>query len=411
MRRKTLASGFALAVLLLGSPAVHAQKGLIGKINLATKEGVAEVKGEWRYHDVVTGVGPKENEIEPKAHGKFDDSKWEVLDPTTLKNGRGAGKYCFCWYRTQVTIPDNVNGKPFSGGPVWFQTVVDDYGEVWVDSEIDRAFGGSGRGCVSGFNKPNRVRLQKDTGKVDGKKKILRDAMPGDVFQIAVLGVNGPLGNPPGNKIFLHGFTGLEFFEADAPNGGANPMPKAPEPPGTLVAQVNLVSKAGVDMIKGQWRRHVITVHAGKNKNEIEPKAHSKFDDSSWEVVADPALMLKAWKGTDDKFMYKFRMAWYRIQVTIPEQVDGKDVAGTAVWFKTTVDDYAEIWVNGKIDSNYGRGAIAGFNTPNEVKLTDSAKPGETIQIAVLAINSPWGNPPQNWIFFRDPTALRFFRK
>src|SRR5262249_10089587 len=278
-------------------------------------------------------------------------------------------------------------------------------------------FGGSGRGCVSGFNKPNRVRLQKDTGKLDGKKKIMRDAMPGDVFQIAVLGVNGPLGNPPGNKIFLPGFTGLEFSEPDAPNGGANPMPKAPEPSGTLVAQVNLVSKAGVEMIKGQWRRHIVTAHAGKNKNEIEPKAHSKFDDSKWEVVEDPASLRKAWTGSDEKFMpwklpetkkyddfmKKFRMAWYRIQVTIPDQVDGKDVAGTAVWFKTTVDDYAEIWVNGKIDLNYGRGAIAGFNAPNEVKLTDNAKPGETIQIAVLAINAPWGNPPPNYIFFREP--------
>jgi hypothetical protein len=413
MHRKAQASGLALAVLLLGSPAVHAQKeGVIGKINLATKEGVADVKGQWRYHDVMTGVGPKENEIEPKAHGKFDDSTWEVLDPTKLKTGRGAGKYCFCWYRTQITIPNSVNGNPFSGGPVWFTTVVDDYGEVWVDGEIDRAFGGSGRGCVSGFNKPNRVRLQKDTGKLDGKKKkVLRDAMPGDVFQIAVLGVNGPLGNPPGNKIFLHGFTGLEVFDAKAPGGGAKPMPKAPEPPGTLVAQANLVSKAGVGIIKGHWRRHVITVHTGANKNEIEPKAHGKFDDSKWEVVDDPALLLKAWKGTDEEFMYKFRMAWYRIQVTIPDQVDGKDVAGTAVWFKTTVDDYAEIWVNGKLDLNYGRGAIAGFNAPNEVKLTDNAKPGETIQIAVLAINAPWGNPPPNWIFFRDPTVLRFFRK
>ena len=39
-----------------------------------------------------------------------------------------------------------------------------------------------------------------------------------------------------------------------------------------------------------------------------------------------------------------------------------------------------------------------------------SAKPGETIQIAVLAINSPFGNPPGNFIFFR-PTVLRFLQK
>ena len=118
MQRKTHVWGLALAACLIAAAAAHAQTGLIGKIDLATTKGVHEVKAEWRYHDVMTGVGPKENEIEPKAHGKFDDSKWEVLEPKTLKNGRGAGKYCFCWYRTQVTIPDSVNGKVFSGGPV-----------------------------------------------------------------------------------------------------------------------------------------------------------------------------------------------------------------------------------------------------------------------------------------------------
>src|SRR5262249_42016665 len=99
----------ALAWLLAGTAAARAQQGLIGKINLATTKGVEAVKGEWRYHDVTTGVWPKQNEIEPRAHGKFDDSKWQMLKPETLGQGRGAGKYCWCWYRIRVTIPDTVN--------------------------------------------------------------------------------------------------------------------------------------------------------------------------------------------------------------------------------------------------------------------------------------------------------------
>jgi hypothetical protein len=98
-------------------------------------------------------------------------------------------------------------------------------------------------------------------------------------------------------------------------------------------------------------------------------------------------------------------MYWCRISLTVPEQVDGKDVAGKAIWFKTTVDDYAEVWVNGGIDASYGssgRGAISGFNTPNYVKLADQAKPGQTIQIGVLAINGPFGDPPGNKIFFHN---------
>src|SRR5262245_58225508 len=115
---------------LLASLAVttgaRAQEGLIGKIDLMSAKGVEAVKGQWRYHEVFTGVGPNKNEIEPKAHGKFDDSQWEVLAPESLGKARGPGKYSWCWYRIQVTIPELVNGKPFAGGPVWFQTTVDD---------------------------------------------------------------------------------------------------------------------------------------------------------------------------------------------------------------------------------------------------------------------------------------------
>jgi hypothetical protein len=401
--------GIALVVLLMPATAT-AQEGLIGKIDLATSKGVEQVKGQWRYHEVTTGVGPNKNEIEPKAHGPFDDSGWEILKPESLRQARGPGKYSWCWYRIRVTIPDTVKGKPFSGGPVWFQTTVDDYGEIWVNGTIDLAAGKSGRGAVSGFNTKNRVRLQITTEAVSKGKKLTlkRDAKPGDVFQIAVLGINSPLGSPPTNKILLHGQTNLEFFAPNDPNGGADVPATAGEPPGKEIASVNLMEKSGVALVKGAWRRHPVAFHTGPDKNEIEPKAHGTFDDSSWEVVDGPALLRKAFGPG------KFSMYWCRINVTLPEKVDGNDVSGTAVWFRTKVDDYAEVWVNGQIDKatgKSGRGAVSGFNTFNEVKLTDSAKPGQSFQIAVLAINGPFGNPPNNRIFFHaDSTKLRFFR-
>src|SRR5947208_2283868 len=100
--------GAAVAWLLAGAGAATAQEGLAGKIDLMSSKGVAAVKGEWRYHEVTTGVGEKQNEIEPKAHGAFDDSKWEVLQPETLGKARGPGGYSWCWYRIKVTIPDSV---------------------------------------------------------------------------------------------------------------------------------------------------------------------------------------------------------------------------------------------------------------------------------------------------------------
>jgi hypothetical protein len=189
---------------------------------------------------------------------------------------------------------------------------------------------------------------------------------------------------------------------------GADVPPVAKGPEGTEIAKINLMSKDGTDLVKGVWRRHLITVHTGKDKNEIEPKAHGKFDDSGWEKVEDPALLAKPYGPG------KFSMAWYRIAVTIPEKVGGVDLAGSEAWFRTTVDDYGELWVNGAIDLSFGssgRGAVSGFNRQNEVVIAKSAKPGDTIQLAVLAINSPFGNPPGNFIFFRNPTEIRFFKK
>jgi hypothetical protein len=411
MQRISRRTGWVLATLLaIGLGQAQAQEGLVGKIDLMTAKGVEAVKGEWRYAEVTTGVGEKNNEIEPKAHGSFDDSKWEVIGPETLGKPRGPGGYSWCWYRIKVTIPDNVGGKKFEGGPVWFQTTVDDYGEIWVDGEIDRAFSKSGRGAVSGFNTKNRVRLQKSEMVDDkGKKKTIKhDAKPGDVFQIAVLGINSPLGNPPGNFIFLRSPTNLEFFTKDAPEGGADIPKTAPAPEGKMIAEIDLLSKEGVELVKAAWRRHLITVHAGDKKNEIEPKAHGKFDESKWEVIEDPSILKKPFGPG------KFSMAWYRIKVTLPAKVKEVDVTGSSAWFRTTVDDYGEVWVDGKIDLAFGmsgRGAVSGFNTANEVKLTDSVQSGQSIQIAVLAINSPFGNPPTNFIFFRAPTAIRFYQK
>jgi hypothetical protein len=405
-------SGRAVAAcaLTLGlAPLLQAQPdGSIGKIDLMKSDGVTQVKGEWRYHEVMTGVGPKQNELEPKAHGKFDDSKWEVLKPETLGKGRGPGGYSWCWYRIQVTIPDEVGGKKFDGGPVWFQTTVDDYGEIWLDGKIDN---GRGRGAIAGFNTKNRVRLQKEQAtEVDGKKKnVKRDARPGDVFQIAVLGINSPLGEPPGNKIFLRSPTDLEFFSKDAKNAGADTPKVEPPPSGKPVAEINLLKKEGTDVVDGTWMRHPVTVHAGPKKNDIEPKNSSVFVESQWEVIKDPALLQKPFGPG------KFSMSWVRIRLTLPKKVDGHDVKGTAVWFRTKVDDYAEVWVNGKIETKFGssgRGAISGFNQFNEVKLTDNAEPGQSFIIAVLAINGPFGNPPGNYIFFHGgSTLLRFYAK
>ena len=170
--------------------------GLTIKIDLRTKAGVEKVKGQWRYSDVkiieVDGKGPppankplRTYNFEPHAEKlDFDDSKWEVLDPTTLGARRANGQLCFNWYRIKLTLPAEADGKT-----VYFVTTVDDYGEVWVDGKLERKPGLSGGPVVAGFNTPNRVEL--------------KDAKAGKTYSIAVFGINGPISATPGNWIFL----------------------------------------------------------------------------------------------------------------------------------------------------------------------------------------------------------------
>lgn len=191
MRTILTAAAIAATLMLAGAgrPALAGEK-----IDLRTAEGVKKVKGEWRYSDVkiveVDGKNPdgspnRTYNIEPKAFGAdFDDSKWELVDPTTLGKPRNNGQVCFSWYRIKVTIPEEAAGKK-----VFFQTVVDDYGEIWVDGQLPRKLAQSGGSIVAGFNAPNRVELM--------------DPKPGKIYQIAVFGINGPISAAPGNWIFL----------------------------------------------------------------------------------------------------------------------------------------------------------------------------------------------------------------
>jgi hypothetical protein len=189
--RSTLTAAALVAAWVMGSQTVAAQS---KKIDLRTKEGVAAVRGQWKYHNVkiveVEGKGPdgkpnKTYNIEPRAESPaFDDSRWEVIAPETLKDPRSTGQVCFCWYRIKITVPPEAAGKA-----VFFQTTVDDYGEVWVDGKLPRTVGKGGEAVVAGFNAPNRVEL--------------KDPQPGKVYQIAVFAINGPISAAPSNWLFL----------------------------------------------------------------------------------------------------------------------------------------------------------------------------------------------------------------
>jgi len=183
-------------------------------IDLQTSEGAALVGGQWRYSDTqvretgFVSVGPdlgpsgppnRTYEVVPRAHAAdFSDSSWTVLAPVDTQRRLSTGRVCFNWYRITVTIPERVGDLDPTGSTVVFETVIDDYAEVWVNGEQPLALGQAGGHVVAGFNAPNRVVLT-------------RDARPGQRFTIAVFGINGPISAAPANYIWMRTAT-LDFY-------------------------------------------------------------------------------------------------------------------------------------------------------------------------------------------------------
>ncbi len=222
----------SLAVILALAPALTAgapNGRPAASIDLGTVQGVEQVKGQWRYSDTrivevdFRGPGPdnkpsgKPNrtyDFTPHAEGgDFDDSRWEVLDPTTLGRRRSTGKLCFNWYRIRLTVPERIGDFNPAGSTVVFETIVDDYAEVWVDGKLARDLGQRSGGVVTGFNAPNRL-------------VIGRDVKPGQQIQLAVFGINGPISARPENFIYVR-YAKLDFYTSAPAARGAHATPLA----------------------------------------------------------------------------------------------------------------------------------------------------------------------------------------
>ena len=155
-------------------------------LDLQNPDHLTAVKGEWRVGPGLVPGEPNEGLVAqmtgtPARLADYDDSSWEVVDNVAEWRSRGL---TFAWYRIRLTLPETVAGRPVEGTRCLFETCIDDYGEVWVDGEIDLA-----HGTAQGFNVPQRV-------------VVSTDPHPGDTHTIALLAINGPLARP-GGAIFV----------------------------------------------------------------------------------------------------------------------------------------------------------------------------------------------------------------
>ncbi|HET9481080.1 MAG TPA: SMP-30/gluconolactonase/LRE family protein, partial [Candidatus Polarisedimenticolia bacterium] len=195
-----------------------------------------------------------------------------------------------------------------------------------------------------------------------------------------------------------------------------------PIPPGPPEALVDLTTRAGTALVSGTWRysdTKIFEVDSRGPGPDLKPSGPPNrtydyapraggagFDDSAWTVLEPESLQARRSTG-------RLSFNWYRINVTIPERVAGFVTAGSTVVFEVVVDDYSEVWVDGRLPRVLGQsggGLAGGFNAPNRVVLTHDAQPGRRFQIAVFGINGPISDPPSNFIWVRSAT-LEFHRK
>ena len=173
---------------------------------------------------------------------------------------------------------------------------------------------------------------------------------------------------------------------------------------------LDLESPDDLKSLNAQWRFGPGWIPGEPNEGLVSqtmesPARLADYDDSAWEILSDvEPRRPDSTEGTPtDPGLRKmqsigFTFGWYRIRLTLPNQVGGVEITGARVWFETNIDDYGEVWVDGEFDSSSG--AINGFNVATRVLVTNSASPGTTHVIACLAVNGPLGHPG-NGIFLR----------
>lgn len=214
----------------------------------------------------------------------------------------------------------------------------------------------------------------------------------------------------------------LAVLAAAMTAGAASAQAPAPQPAPTIAPSlppsrvVDLMTAAGAAALGGQWRHMVVrfveithipnAMPEYQTTYDIEPHAGGAgFDDSSWPTIAPDHLSERRGGG-------KVSAMWYRTSLTIPEKIGDFDPSGAKAVLTVTVDDYAEVWVNGQMPRRVGipsPATIQGFNMPNRVVLADTVKPGDKFQIAVFGVNGPISVSPENFIFVRQ-AQLEFYK-
>lgn len=196
---------------------------------------------------------------------------------------------------------------------------------------------------------------------------------------------------------------------AAAPAGGPEPLPRT-----AAGASLDLTTRDGLAAVRGRWRYADAKLSGtdfpspgpdGKPAGppratyELTPRpGEASFDQAAWETIDPESLPGRRAGG-------RVCFNWYRLTATVPETIGRFGVAGSTIVLEIVVDDYAEVWVDGRLERELGQSGgtvIGGFNTPNRVVVARGAEPGQALDIAVFGINGPISAAPPNYIWVRS---------
>jgi gluconolactonase len=193
------------------------------------------------------------------------------------------------------------------------------------------------------------------------------------------------------------------------------PVPASPvAEPDPAIAEVDLTTPAGAALMQAEWRyadaelvrvahrapdAHGQPTGAATQTWDIAPRAGEPgFDDSGWTRIAADSLSARRGAG-------RTSFNWYRITLTVPERVGAVETRGTRMEFSASLDDYAEVWVDGELPRATGQSGgsvIQGWNGVNRLLIGRNVQPGQKIVLAVFGINGPLSDPPANFIWIRE---------
>ncbi|MFO0709999.1 MAG: hypothetical protein U0353_09190 [Sandaracinus sp.] len=210
---------------------------------------------------------------------------------------------------------------------------------------------------------------------------------------------------------------GIGCGARDRPHAARQATPRSlvARPRGVPVASIDLGDDAAASLVEARWRWLDVTIEevagvelgpdarptpsATARTHAIHPRPRDeRWEEAPWQPFAPHELETRRGAG-------QLSMGWARLSLRIPERIGERSLEGTTLALSLTVDDYAEVWVDGRLRPRLGqagRGVIGGWNAPSRVILTGDAQPGTSLEVAILAINGPLSRSPENFLFVRE---------